>query len=153
MATQNYQIQENCDKCQDNDPPVINPAVSFCKKCKEILCQQHSKIHHRNRVPAEHVLIDLSTAADLLASTPVTCATHAGEKNIAFCITCNQSLCGICLVKNSLCQINSAIVFLKKLYLPNFLSHFCFVTEYFFFFPVLMYRVFYFLLFSTQFCF
>ena len=100
MATQNYQIQENCDKCQDNDPPVINLAVSFCKKCKESLCQQHSKIHHRNRVPAEHVLIDLSTAADLLASTPVTCATHAGEKIIAFCITCNQSLCGICLVKN-----------------------------------------------------
>ncbi len=87
--------EPNCEKCKKN------PAVKYCRECKNFVCENCSEMHKMWGELAKHEIVPMdqvSADTTLLAPPKQTlrCKQHSNKKLKMYCNTCSQLICTIC---------------------------------------------------------
>ena len=88
---------KSCGMCSGHDIPP----VSFCEECEEYLCEYCNGAHKRMKVFTDHNIVALSefkVESFNPKPKPYYCQQHPQNVVQFFCQTCNQLICGNCVV-------------------------------------------------------
>jgi len=89
--------RKSCGMCSSQD----TPPASFCEECEEYLCEYCNGAHRRMKLFTDHHVVALSEF-ELESFNPKPkvyyCQQHPQNVVQLFCETCNQLLCGNCVV-------------------------------------------------------
>ena len=93
--------RKSCGMCTSKDIPP----VSFCEECEEYLCEYCNGAHKRMKVFTNHNVVDLSEFQlepfnPKPKPKPYYCQLHPQNIVQLYCKTCNQLLCGKCVVRS-----------------------------------------------------
>ena len=93
--------RKSCGMCSGHDIPP----VSFCEECEEYLDDYCSGAHKRMKLFSDHNVVALSEFELELESftpkaKPYYCQQHPQNIVQFFCQTCNQLICGSCVVRS-----------------------------------------------------
>jgi len=94
------EIELKCDKCGDNDDPV----VALCVNCESYLCQDcqmsHSKKNKAHNIVPLCSIIKDGTTIQFTADQALNCQKHRGNKLDYYCETCDEIVCLYCTAKD-----------------------------------------------------
>ncbi|KAK3604073.1 hypothetical protein CHS0354_014379 [Potamilus streckersoni] len=108
-------VNRLCDACSTEADAV--PAEGLCVFCKEAMCRDCLKLHRRQKISKDHMIISLEE----LVSKPenavklvedFTCSEHNGEDIKFYCKNHKVPCCGMCFVEGH--KTCSTVIDLKK---------------------------------------
>ena len=89
-----------CSNCE-----LGEPAVSRCWNCSEFLCDQCMEAHKITRVTKQHKIFEIENEENLLNENirqllghSVVCSCFGKEEVKYFCATCDEAVCGDCII-------------------------------------------------------
>ena len=91
--------RNSCGMCSSEGVPP----VSFCEECEEYLCGYCDGAHKRMKVFTEHSVVllgDFKPESFIPKPKPYYCQQHPQNVVQFFCQTCNQLICGNCVVQS-----------------------------------------------------
>ena len=91
--------RNSCGMCSSEG---VSP-VSFCEECEEYLCGYCDGAHQRMKVFTEHSVVPLGEfkpESFIPKPKPYYCQQHPQNVVQFFCQTCNQLICGNCVVQS-----------------------------------------------------
>jgi hypothetical protein len=95
MAQEGKQFAITCDLCSSTEN-----VDSFCKNCKETLCEHCCEIHLKSVASRDHEIISRIQASASGIVDDMKCSYHGGKHYEMYCVTCDLVVCRRCVTDN-----------------------------------------------------
>ncbi|XP_062572518.1 tripartite motif-containing protein 2-like [Saccostrea cucullata] len=95
MEKEAQQCVIKCDLCSS-----MENVESFCKNCRETLCDHCCEIHSKSVASRDHEIISRVQASAYGIVDDMKCPSHSGKHCEMYCITCDSVVCTRCVTDN-----------------------------------------------------
>ncbi|XP_061194853.1 tripartite motif-containing protein 2-like [Saccostrea echinata] len=95
MEKEGQQCVIKCDLCN-----ATENVDSFCKNCRETLCDRCCEIHSKSVASRDHEIISRVQASAYGIVDDMKCPSHGGKHCEMYCVTCDSVVCTRCVTDN-----------------------------------------------------